>query len=294
MSALRELNQKPIAYYPIYRKIAGSTTGGVLLSQLMYWLAKKDKIFKTNIELMEETMLTEKELKTAKAALKNLSFLTIAIEGIPAKTYYEIDWKQYEKELNKYVQNVETCSDDSDDTVGTKGPNCVVRNGQAIKDKSFETTTENTTERKNIIKKFSFSLQRLELLENTSVEYQDKLKAYAVTKDGAFNFAAFSDHHIAKGSKFKDWSRAYNTWLLNTQKFNKLDPTQYVLKLDHPTLPNVYAEHGTNRAYDADALCFIGTFRQAARNEVREERYEEKHRPRDMSVITNLAKGMRV
>lgn len=32
-------------------------------------------------------------------------------------------------------------------------------------------------------------------------------------------FAAFTDHHLAKGSVFKDWDRAFNTWLRREPKF---------------------------------------------------------------------------
>jgi hypothetical protein len=32
-------------------------------------------------------------------------------------------------------------------------------------------------------------------------------------------FAVFVDHHLAKGSVFKDWDRAFNTWLRNEHKF---------------------------------------------------------------------------
>lgn len=32
-------------------------------------------------------------------------------------------------------------------------------------------------------------------------------------------FAAFRDHHVAKGSVFKDWDAAFRTWLRNAVKF---------------------------------------------------------------------------
>ena len=62
----------------------------------MYWLSKKDKIFKTNNEIREEIGFSERELKTAKTALKNVGFIKVSREGLPAKTYYEIDWDEYE------------------------------------------------------------------------------------------------------------------------------------------------------------------------------------------------------
>ena len=66
----------------------------------MYWLSKKDKIFKTNNEIREEIGFSERELKTAKTALKNVGFIKVSREGLPAKTYYEIDWDEYKNECS--------------------------------------------------------------------------------------------------------------------------------------------------------------------------------------------------
>lgn len=105
MSILKELNQRPIAYYPLYAKLTGSTTAGILLSQLMYWFSKKDKIFKTDAELLEETMLTVDELRGAKQKLKNVSFIKVTREGTPARTFYQINWQEYERALLKFLKN---------------------------------------------------------------------------------------------------------------------------------------------------------------------------------------------
>ena len=143
---LRELNQKPIAYYPVYRKITGSTTGGLLLSQLMYWFGKKDKIFKTDKEIMDETLLTERELKTAKTIIKKLDFISVTREGLPAKTYYEIDWDKLAEILNN-INN--SSSDETSGPVRTKRPNSTGQNVQSYKVKSLtETTTEKKSKKK--------------------------------------------------------------------------------------------------------------------------------------------------
>ncbi|MDA3909630.1 MAG: hypothetical protein PF437_11145 [Sulfurimonas sp.] len=132
---LKQLNQRPIAYYPIYRDIAGSTTAGILLSQLMYWFSKQDKIFKTDSEIMNETSLSENELRTAKKLIKKLDFITVKLEGLPAKTYYEIDWKTYQTSLVKSTELDKLNSQDS-----------VSEINETFNDKSFdtETTTETT------------------------------------------------------------------------------------------------------------------------------------------------------
>jgi len=148
---LKGLNQRPIAYYPIYRELTGSTTAALLLSQLMYWFSKKDKFNKTDADIMQETMLTEKELRNAKLKIKNLPFIKITREGIPAKTYYEISWETYQ-----------TCLAQREVTVQPKGQNCDSQKGETITKTTTKTTTKN---KKNNIKK-SFE-DFIELLKTT-------------------------------------------------------------------------------------------------------------------------------
>ncbi len=146
---LQQLNQRPIVYYPIYRNITGSTTAGILLSQLMYWFSKKQKIYKTDMEIKEETSLTDNELRSAKKVIKNLSFVEVTKEGIPAKTFYKIDWEKYKATMIESSQN----------KFGEIHENTIVKSTQlnnltsqdqsseihkTINDISFETTAENT------------------------------------------------------------------------------------------------------------------------------------------------------
>ncbi|RXJ86933.1 hypothetical protein [Arcobacter sp. CECT 8985] len=138
---LKQLNQKPIAYYPVYREITGSTTGGILLSQLMYWFSKKDKIFKTDKEIMEETFLTRKELENAKKLIKKLDFITVSREGLPAKTYYEIDWNEMLSSLHHWGKLEKPKGEN------TTPPKVKTLLPQTGKHSIYtENTTENTTE----------------------------------------------------------------------------------------------------------------------------------------------------
>ncbi|PHO10311.1 hypothetical protein CPG37_04495 [Malaciobacter canalis] len=138
---LKQLNQKPIAYYPVYREITGSTTAGILLSQLMYWFSKKDKIFKTDKEIQEETLLSEKELRNAKKLIKKLDFITVSREGLPAKTFYEIDWEKMYSSLAQWSKLEKP-----------KGQNTTSQKDKTLHDQRAkhsiytENTTENTTE----------------------------------------------------------------------------------------------------------------------------------------------------
>lgn len=110
---LKQLNQRPIVFFPIYRDITKSCTGGILLSQLMFWFSKKDKFWKTDQDIMDETRLTLNEFKLAKKRIKKLPFITVSRKGIPAKTWYEIDYVEIQKVLNKIDGNHLTVMGDS-------------------------------------------------------------------------------------------------------------------------------------------------------------------------------------
>jgi hypothetical protein len=56
-------------------------------------------------------------------------------------------------------------------------------------------------------------------------EFHFDARAEALAKSYGLNpfkeQAAFKDHHVAKGSVFKDWQAAFRTWLRNSVKFAK-------------------------------------------------------------------------
>lgn len=220
---LQQLNQRPIAYYPVYREITGSTTAGILLSQLMYWFAKKDKIFKTDEEIRAEIHLTADEFKSAKKKIKELDFITVTREGVPAKTYYEINWEIYQ-----------TCMCDLLKLDGGNPTNCDVEIPQTNIVKSL---TETTTENKNINTK-----------SKTSFPKDDsKFKAYAIQKAADENihcpistYESFKDHHISIGSKFNDWERAFSTWVRNFFKFKSPNYLEIIKLTDADNLTGTY------------------------------------------------------
>jgi len=134
------LNQRPIAYYPIYRKITGSTTAGILLSQIMYWSSTMngEKFYKTDQEFMDETLLTEKEYRLAKNKIKSLPFIKIVLEGIPAKSYYYVDYDLYVSSLSD--------SPKGRNLISRKGGTVMAERAELDKPKGRNIYTENTTE----------------------------------------------------------------------------------------------------------------------------------------------------
>ena len=171
---IRQFNEKPIAYYPIYRKITGSTTAGILLSQLMYWFSKKDKFYKTDREIIEETLLTIDELKSAKKKIKKLSFIEVTIEGIPAKTWYRIDWDKFILELDSLCK--------SQQPVGGNPTNCDVEIPQTITKTTTKTTTNN--KERNIEARSQDSLTSIQRKKDKAIRKEiDNNPSKALTKD---------------------------------------------------------------------------------------------------------------
>jgi len=89
--ALKSMNRRPVAYNPVYATLTGSVTGGILLSQLIYWAAAMnwEEFYKTNVEIMRETGLTEDELRLAKKRLEK--YVEIMKKGTPCRTWYKLD-----------------------------------------------------------------------------------------------------------------------------------------------------------------------------------------------------------
>jgi len=95
-----------VALYPAYIKIAGSLSGGALLSQCMYWFSKKDAFHKTDSEFMDELCLTAGEMRGAKSKVRKLDFIDITRKGVPAKTWYSIDWDAFQKTMTAQFSEI--------------------------------------------------------------------------------------------------------------------------------------------------------------------------------------------
>jgi hypothetical protein len=140
---LIKLNQRPIAVYPIYIKLTGSVTSGLLLSQIMYWYSAVNgrAFYKSDAEIMEETMLTANELRSAKLRLKSLSFMNMYLKGVPARTHYEIDADLLFSEINKSSLVKSTKLDKLNPL------NSVSDINETITESTTENTTKNTTKK---------------------------------------------------------------------------------------------------------------------------------------------------
>ena len=90
--------------------------------------------------------------------------------------------------------------------------------------KPFDFSEEEIIMAKSGYERFTNGLQAI---KEKMVEIKDKdtnkekLNEYAFGKDKNREFENFLNYHGSKGTKFKNWSLAYNTWIGNAKKFNK-------------------------------------------------------------------------
>jgi len=141
-------------------------------------------------------------------------------------------------------------------------------------------------------KSFSFNLTKKAQYDNLSSEYKDRLYAYAVIKDGAYEFQKFIDNHSSKGNTFKDWSRAYNTWISNAIKYSngKWNPEHHVYKIDnHP-------EHGTVFKESTGSRIFTDSFDHAGEVtiKVREAELKIHEEVNESDKVMNMISGLGV
>jgi hypothetical protein len=107
----------PVAYYPKLARITGGVLPNLFLCQMYYWLGKqKDDegwIYKTQIEIEEETGLTRKEQESARKSLKARGLLKEQFKGCPRRLEFWLDkealntcWEAYVTDTELPIQQV--------------------------------------------------------------------------------------------------------------------------------------------------------------------------------------------
>lgn len=176
MNNLNELfeayQEHPIAYMPIYSKITGSVTAGILLSQIVYWDGKMKhrQFYKTDKDFCNELSMGPSELKNAKKILQTKEIVLITRKGIPAKTHYHLNRNNLTNLLISWIKNSQQVVSK---TSNNKGGN---------KTTTTDTTTEITPEITNNNNSL-FDKQKVDNQEkNQSIKEEDRtfsLKEYA-------------------------------------------------------------------------------------------------------------------
>ena len=138
---LKKMNERPVAYQPIYAKITGSVTAGILLSQILYWWSamEEEEFYKTDESWCKELSFGLKELKGAKEKIKKTGIVEIERKGNPAKTHYLVN--------EEMLINLITSCAKRDELVVPKGHNKLCQKVTTIL--YTENTTDTKTENSN-------------------------------------------------------------------------------------------------------------------------------------------------
>lgn len=113
------LATRPLSFNPKFSKLCGerkinritgqpyqsnNQSAGILLSQLIYWYSamRGEKFYKLNENLVEECGTTVDELKRDKKTLIEKGFITVTLEGLPAKSYYTVHMDNIEDSAIKH------------------------------------------------------------------------------------------------------------------------------------------------------------------------------------------------
>lgn len=89
---LRAYSEHPVAYFPVYARIAGSVSAGVLLAQLLYWwqVQHEEEFYKTDEEFADELAMGVYELRGARKKLIEAGLITTVRKGLPRRMHYTV------------------------------------------------------------------------------------------------------------------------------------------------------------------------------------------------------------
>jgi hypothetical protein len=100
----RLLSDRPVAFHPALARAFGGINEALFFQQIAYWSDKggdPEWIYKSQVELEQETCLSAYQQKQARDHLKRLGVLQDARRGVPARLYYRIVWDEVFRVLEK-------------------------------------------------------------------------------------------------------------------------------------------------------------------------------------------------
>lgn len=106
---ISELLTRPIAFHPIFSRVAGGATAGLFLSQLFYWTGRGADpdgwIYKEAKDFQAETTLTVDEQRTARRKLRNLQVLKEERRGLNPTIFYRLDMERMAELISRELEN---------------------------------------------------------------------------------------------------------------------------------------------------------------------------------------------
>jgi len=148
LNLFEALNDRPIVYHGVYSQIMGTTSAGLVTSQLIYWskVMGHKQFYKTDAEIFNELKMGSKELRNAKKRIIESGVFELTVKGVPPKTYYQINLKKLIGLINeiqtKYKQTEQINLAQRDKLESPEGANQFSPKGQIITEKTHRRSTD--------------------------------------------------------------------------------------------------------------------------------------------------------
>ena len=146
-------------YQPGLAIALGSTSAGILLSQLLYWHGKgkrKPWTYKTIEDMKVETGLTRNQQDTAIRILKNYEIIEVKKMGVPGTRHFKVNLER----LHAVLPSLKKTSKLN----YPNPPNYYVENGETITKITRKTTSKTAV----AVNRNNFYLKRQELIKSKS------------------------------------------------------------------------------------------------------------------------------
>ena len=95
LDAIKQLLERPVAYYAVLAQISGSVNAGLILSQSIYWTPRTDDrdgwFYKTREQWQQELGLKRAQQESARKSLRDRDLLEEKLAGNPARLYFRVN-----------------------------------------------------------------------------------------------------------------------------------------------------------------------------------------------------------
>jgi len=223
MSVLSLLD-RPIAFNRTFVDLGIGITGALMLSQCVYWSTRTKNtdgwFYKSQTEWQEETGMTRREQETARKNLRAKGYIEEQKRGVPCRVFFKLNREAVERDVLELAQKRQASMAESAKLECTNAPCSDGGNRQTITETTAESTTENT-QTPLASGDAKPAKKNTQLPDDFEPNENNRATAEKQGVDLEQELASFKDYHGAKGSKFKNWNLALNTWLRNASKFSR-------------------------------------------------------------------------
>lgn len=169
-----------------------------------------------NAQISEMTGIAQSKISELKKSLINKNILVVEGRNISINTTVS-EWANYPNSGKKKVTQ--------------KRVEAYPNSGTALPKNGYQFTQKRVTHKKDTLTKDNttkdIAPKRAKPAKQIPTDFcvTDAMRAWAkekgVTANIDFETEQFMDYHQARGTTMKDWSKAWQTWMRNTIKFNK-------------------------------------------------------------------------